>query len=410
MAGFTARLPARILAAVAMLLVVLVTLLIAQLLGVPTYILPLACLIAYAFARVMSWVLSKEQSRGVITMGLGALARRTEFTTTTLNSGRVNLDASPALPAAHPAHREALRLRVESRAQFRLVCQELQRALGDAYVVGDELGRGGFGVVVGARDSALRRDLAIKLVGRHQNQDAVIRFEREAMILANLRHPHIVPVYFLGSTTDFIFMVMPRIVGQTLRARMKASNATISGQRVTPEIGLPEIRRILEQTASALDVAHRANVVHRDVKPENLILDGLNQDVQVVDFGVAKLIEFRNWAVVGTVIGTWAYMSPEQCTGSPDIDHRSDIYSLGCVVYEMLAGRTPFVSTNSGLVAFGEYREAHLSQQPPPIGQWRQNCSAQVEQTVLKALAKQSRDRFQTAGEFAVAFGAALQH
>lgn len=182
-------------------------------------------------------------------------------------------------------------------------------------------------------------------------------------------------------------MVMPRVAGTTLRARMR-SRVTDKDEHAIHGLEMCEIRRILEQTASALDVAHRANVVHRDLKPENLLLEGSNQDVQVVDFGVAKLIEPGKRAIAGTIIGTWGYMGPEQFTGNPKIDHRSDIYSLACVVYEMLAGRTPFVSENHAIAAFLDYKKAHLEQSPPPISKWRHDCSLELERTVFEGARK----------------------
>ena len=393
----------------ALLLIVVATLLAANLVGFPRPGLSLALFIAYVIVHTIYWRVSQQQSLSIIDMGLNDPSPRAE-STSTASEPLAAQDASTETRGAHSLPTDRLpRLRVEQPGHFDLVRQELQRALGAEYVVGDEVGRGGFGVVVAAKDSTLRRELAVKVVGRHQNQDSLNRFQREATILANLRHPHIVPVHFFGSTPHFVFMVMPRIVGHSLRARLQNRHRVTDGRITLHEIAFAEIHRILEQTASALDVAHRANVVHRDVKPENLLLEGTSQHVQVVDFGVAKLIDPQRPRMIGTIIGTWRYMSPEQWTGSPDIDPRSDIYSLGCVVYEMLAGHPPFMSANAGPLAFLDYKEAHLHQPPPPIRQWRKDCSAQVEQTVLKALAKRKEDRFQTVGEFAEAFSAALK-
>lgn len=394
----------------ALLVIVVASLVLVTLFGFPKPGLSLALLVAFAVGRAIYLRLSQHESLSIIDLKLNGPVGRADSAVMAAGEARVEPDAPTQTRRAHSIPiDEPLRLRVAQRDIFDLIRQELQRALGDAYVVGDEVGRGGFGVVVAARDSVLARDLAIKVVGRHKNDDALVRFQREAAILASLRHPHIVPVHFFGSTRDFVFMVMPRIVGQSLRALIESRSVSINDRRITHGTGFPEIRRILEQTAGALDVAHRANVVHRDVKPENLLLEGPSRYVQVVDFGVAKLVDPLRRGIVGTVIGTWGYMSPEQITGSPDIDHRSDIYSLGCVVYELIAGRTPFLSPNDGIMALVDYREAHVHQVPPPIRQWRPDCSAQCEQTVLKALAKRSTDRFQTAGEFAEAFSAALK-
>lgn len=207
--------------------------------------------------------------------------------------------------------------------------ERLQRALGPHYQVKEVIGEGAFGVVYAVRDLPLERDLAIKVL-HTPTMDLLIRFGREARILGKLRHPNIVPVHFVGAAEGIPYMVMPRIVGENLRSLIRRNH------RLRVDMAL----EIAIAVCSALQTAHSAGIVHRDVKPDNILLEGEECRVQVMDFGIAKILENRT--VVGTLIGTVEYMSPEQFTQDPQIDGRSDVYSMGCVLYKMLAGRPRF--------------------------------------------------------------------
>lgn len=261
----------------------------------------------------------------------------------------------------------------------------LQAALGAHYRVKHMIGAGAFGAVFEVQDRALHRILAVKIL-RHGEPDQVVRFQREAVILANLRHPHIVPLYFVGAAERLPFIVMPRLQGHNLRAVIERQG----------QLALEEIFRITSEVSSALDAAHAARVVHRDVKPENIFLDGTGQRVQLTDFGIAKVVAIVGEGnAVGTIIGTAEYMSPEQCSGTA-IDGRSDVYSLGCVVYEMLTGVPPF----TGDLPLEVFRK-HIFDKPPDLCLRRSQIPREVENSVLKALAKSPEDRFPTAGAFA---------
>ena len=215
------------------------------------------------------------------------------------------------------------------------------------------------------------------------------RFLLEIRIAARLRHPHILPVHDSGETASRLWYTMPYVEGESLRQ-------LLSRERQLP---LDRAVRIATQVLGALGYAHAHGVVHRDIKPENILLE--SDQAVVADFGVARAISAAGedrLTETGLALGTPAYMSPEQATASRDLDGRSDLYALGCVLYEMLAGQPPFVgATAQQLLA------RHAIDPVPPLRTVRDTVPAAVEQSVTRALAKVPADRFATAAEFAEA-------
>ncbi len=213
--------------------------------------------------------------------------------------------------------------------------QRLGMALGPDYSVLAELGRGGFAVVYAVRDLKLNRYLAVKVMRPEifGAPTAAERFRREAKVVAQLDHPNILPIIFAGEGAGLAYFVMPRVHGDTLHRHL---------EREAP-LRIGECIRIFKELASGLAYAHDQGVVHRDVKPANIMLDQHGR-VLLLDFGVAKSLSADGGSLsfTGAVIGTPEYMSPEQASGSRALDHRSDIYSLGVIAFEMLTGTLPF--------------------------------------------------------------------
>ena len=213
----------------------------------------------------------------------------------------------------------------------------LKEALGDAYTIEGEIGRGGMGVVYRARDERLQRRVAIKVLPPElaMSQEIRERFSREAQTAARLSHPHIVPIHDVGEGKGIVYFVMGLIEGESLAARIRRRG------RVPGD----ETRRIMRETADALSAAHAMSVIHRDIKPDNILLEGTRGRVVVTDFGIAKALQApgsANLTSAGMAIGTPSYMSPEQAAGEREIDGRSDLYSLGVVAFQMLSGELPF--------------------------------------------------------------------
>jgi eukaryotic-like serine/threonine-protein kinase len=256
------------------------------------------------------------------------------------------------------------------------------------------IGEGGMGVVYLAEHPAIGRRAAVKILrpGLTDNPEIIKRFFNEARAANAIRHPGIVEVFDCGTAAAGVsYIVMELLEGENLSARLRRIG------RLRP----PEARRIAAQTASALAAAHAAGIVHRDLKPDNLFLvpddrDASLEMVKVLDFGIAKLgQQGSNTSSVrtrtGSVMGTPAYMSPEQCRGTREIDHRTDIYALGVILFEMLCGRPPFVSEG-----FGEMVHLHISAAPPAPRSIEPMIPEDLERLILWCLAKEPDERLQT--------------
>jgi serine/threonine protein kinase len=268
--------------------------------------------------------------------------------------------------------------------------QELVGKTLGQYQVISELGRGGMAVVYKAYQPALQRYVALKVLPPQLglDPDFVRRFQHEAIAAARLKHPNIVTIHDVSSVDGVNFIVMELVEGESLAAVIRNSGA------MQPE----RVASIVAQVASALDYAHQQGFIHRDIKPSNIML-GADDHVTLMDFGIAKAVSGTRLTQTGTLIGTPEYMSPEQVRGLP-VDHRADIYSLGVVVYEMLAGQVPF----SGDTASVLYKQAH--ELPPPIRARAIHVPAPVASAIDCALTKDPNQRFATAGAFAQALAA----
>ena len=237
--------------------------------------------------------------------------------------------------------------------------QRLRKTLEGAYTIEGEIGRGGMGVVYHARDQRLKRRVAIKVLPPELafREEIRLRFLREAETAARLSHPHIVPIHSVGEGPDGLtYFVMAYVDGEPVGARLKRRG------RLPHE----EARRIMSETADALSAAHAVGIIHRDVKPDNILLEGSRGRVMVTDFGIAKALTSTSGAgsltATGAAIGTPHYMSPEQAAGERDIDGRSDLYSLGVVGYQMLTGTLPFAAPTVPGILFKQVTET-----PPSI-------------------------------------------
>jgi len=270
------------------------------------------------------------------------------------------------------------------------ILTRLSNAFSGSYSIERELGAGGMATVYLARDLKHDRDVAIKVL--RPELAATLgpeRFGREIEIAAQLTHPHILMLIDSGEADGFLYYVMPYIEGESLRDRLNRDK----------KLSVEESIRLTDQVASALRYAHDRGVVHRDIKPENILLAG--DQAVVADFGIARAVEAAGGTRLtetGIAVGTPAYMSPEQFLGEDSIDGRSDVYSLGCVVYEMVGGRAPFEgSTAQALLA------KHAVGKVPALRTADSAIPVYVERAVEKALAKSPRDRFDSASAFAEA-------
>jgi serine/threonine-protein kinase len=255
------------------------------------------------------------------------------------------------------------------------------------YTIDREVGRGGMATVYRARDARHDRDVALKVL--HPHIALAVgreRFLREIKVTASLRHSNILPLFDSGSDQESLFYVMPYVDGESLRDLLN---------REKP-LPVEEAIRLTQEVAEALDHAHRHGVIHRDIKPENILVQ--EGHAHVADFGIALATganDTMRLTAPGAGIGTPAYMSPEQAAARTDIGPTTDIYSLGCVLYEMLVGEVPFTARSpSQLVA------RHAVDPVPPIRTVRPEVPAEVEGAVQRALAKQPGDRFASAREF----------
>ncbi len=262
--------------------------------------------------------------------------------------------------------------------------ESLREALVHRYLLEREVGRGPMSTVYAAWDVRHQRRVALKVL----NPDLAAalgpdRFLREIEICAGLQHPHIVPLFDSGSVGSFLYYVMPLVEGESLAQRLGRE----------PQLPVEDALRIARQVAEALAYAHERHVVHRDIKPDNILLQ--NDHALVVDFGVARAVGVAGatkMTQTGTTIGTPLYMSPEQAWGGERLDGRSDIYSLGCVLFEMLAGEPPF----SGPTAESIIRK-HISQEAPRVSTPRPAVPPGIDHIVLRCMAKSPADRFRTA-------------
>src|SRR5690242_2823139 len=264
----------------------------------------------------------------------------------------------------------------------------LQAVLEPQYRLERELGRGGMGVVFLATDTTLDRRVAIKAVHPELAAHPSIarRFLAEARTIARLRHPHIVAVHAAGNADGLLYYVMDDVEGESLRHRL-ARDGTLDPGTVT---------RIVGDLASALEAAGKAGVVHRDVKPENVLLDQASGRAMLADFGIARAMAGDGGTSStgqGMAVGTPIYMSPEQAAGE-EVDRRSDLYSLGVVAYEMLAGVPPFQGPNRVVVS------KHIAERPTPIDRLRADLPRPLAAAIMRALEKHPADRWQTGDAF----------
>ncbi len=269
----------------------------------------------------------------------------------------------------------------------RHLAARLADALGDAYTIEGEIGRGGMGVVYRARDERLQRRVAIKVLPPELafQQDIRQRFTREAQTAARLSHPHIVPIHSVGEGQNLVYFVMGYVDGESLAARIRRRGP----------LPVEEVRRIMKETADALGAAHALSVIHRDIKPDNILLEGTRGRVMVTDFGIAKALSTASGATltgVGVAIGTPAFMSPEQAAGERNIDGRSDLYSLGVVTYQMLTGKLPFNAPSVAGILMKQITEA-----APDIRRSRPDIPEDLALAVARCLEKDPESRWPTA-------------
>ena len=271
--------------------------------------------------------------------------------------------------------------------------ERLQAAIAGRYEIERELGRGGMATVYLARDLKHDRQVAIKVL----LPDVAValgaeRFKREIDIATKFSHPHVLPLYDSGDADGSLYYVMPFVEGESLRDKLDREK----------QLSVPEAVRIAAEVADALEYAHRQGVIHRDIKPENVLLE--DGHALLADFGIARAAEAagaEKLTQTGVTLGTPVYMSPEQAMADKNIDHRADIYSLGCLLYEMLSGNPPFIGPTAQAIL-----ARHALDQVPLLTIVRSAIPDEVEDVVLRALEKVPADRFQSAGEFAAALRA----
>jgi serine/threonine-protein kinase len=274
-----------------------------------------------------------------------------------------------------------------------LLQQELQSALGNEYTIERELPRGGMSRVFLANENALGRKVVIKVLAPELAATlSVERFKREIMLAARLQHPHIVPLLHAGEASGSLYYTMPFVEGESLRDRMTRDR----------QMSIADVSRVLEEVASALGYAHEVGIVHRDMKPENVLF--FHGQAVVLDFGIGKALTMAVSAddqagritQRGMSLGTPTYIAPEQAAGDPDLDHRADIYALGVVTYEMLCGHPPFSGRSPQQVM-----AAHATQVPEPIGKRRHDTPKELAAVVMRCLAKHPADRPSSAKDIA---------
>jgi serine/threonine-protein kinase len=265
----------------------------------------------------------------------------------------------------------------------------LAAGLCDRYTLGRELGRGGMATVYLARDLKHDRPVALKvLLPELAASLGLERFQREIKLAAQLQHPHILSVYDSGEAAGQLWYTMPYVDGESLRDRLRREC----------QLAVQDALRLTRETAQALQYAHEHGVVHRDIKPENLLLTK-DDNILVADFGIARpLGSEEHLTRPRTSVGTPAYMSPEQASGDKALDARTDIYSLGCVLYELLAGEPPFTGPTAQAIF-----TKRLTEPVPGVRHVRPSVPEGVEAAIRRALAPIAADRFATAAQFAQA-------
>jgi eukaryotic-like serine/threonine-protein kinase len=261
----------------------------------------------------------------------------------------------------------------------------LAAALATRYAIERELGQGGMATVYLGRDLRHERLVAVKVLRPELAVSlGAERFLREIKLAAQLQHPHILPLHDSGETAGFLWYVMPYVDGESLRTRVGRQG----------ELPVHDALKILIEVADALAYAHGRGIVHRDIKPDNVLLSG--RHALVTDFGVAKAVSEatgrQQLTTAGVALGTPAYMAPEQATADPGIDHRADIYAIGVLGYELIAGRPPFSGRTSQ-----EILAAQVTQPPPPLGTLRPTCPPALEAVLMRCLEKRPADRWQSA-------------
>jgi serine/threonine-protein kinase len=263
------------------------------------------------------------------------------------------------------------------------LCAQLQAHLGNAFVLERELGGGGISRVFVANEVRLSREVVVKVLSPELAQGLnAERFEREILLAASLQQANIVPVLAAGDIDGLPYFTMPFVEGESLRSRLTGAGLPIQ-----------DVLAILRDVTKALAYAHARNIVHRDIKPDNVLLSG--GTAVVTDFGIAKALSASRTAgagatltSVGTSIGTPAYMAPEQVAGDPNLDHRVDLYALGCMAQELLTGRAPFADrTPQKMLA------AHLSESAMPVSTLRPDCPPGLAALVTQLLRKDPADR-----------------
>jgi len=262
------------------------------------------------------------------------------------------------------------------------------RTLGGQYEITGRLGAGGMASVYRARQRAMGRDVALKVLERSPGLPAelVARFERERDVVSRLHHPHILPVFDFGQDDNHLYIAMQLVEGGSLDQH----------GALAPELAA----QLIEQLCSALEYAHGQGVIHRDLKPSNLLLEG-GRHVYLMDFGIALLAQATNLTTTGSVVGTPAYLSPEQLTGAPP-SPRSDVYSAGVLAFELFTGKKPFDGELYAVI------QKHLNEAPPSVRALQPELPADLDAVLARALAKDPEKRLKTAGEFGAAVAAAV--
>jgi serine/threonine-protein kinase len=273
--------------------------------------------------------------------------------------------------------------------------ERLSSALGDRYAIQSEIGRGGMAVVFLAEDLKHHRKVALKVL--HPELTATLgseRFLQEIEIVAGLQHPHILPLYDSGEADGLLYYVMPFAEGESLRQRLDRER----------QLAVDESVRIAVEVADGLDYAHQRGVVHRDIKPGNILLSA--RHAVIADFGIARAVEAAQRERItstGLGVGTPLYASPEQATAQETLDGRTDIYSLGCVLYEMLAGEPPLSGATPQMI-----QARRVSETPSPLHGLRDTVPPALDHVIARALARIPADRYATASQFAQALQAVL--